>query len=354
VSLPHLKRLIEYGTAQPALFSIDEDQYYQKIDDLCIQLPKELLTYLKRVANDPKLRSNISKFTVLDDYFSFYKNNFSNYKEIRENCTRKLNEPFRSWRDQQIEATNHELQSHFGDRIIHAPVCFELCLGCTVGCWFCAVSAPKMDGILSYTSQNQSWWKSILKAVKSVIGEGGKHGFCYWATDPFDNPDYEKFCLDFFDEFGKFPTTTTALALKNPKRTKQLLDLSAQHKCQVNRFSVLTLKNLEKLYNHFTPEELLYVEIIPQNKQSSIPKSIAGRARDRHLKKSISGDNPFRIPKTSSCVSGFLLNMVEKSVKLISPCNASDKHPLGYKIHASGVFTNADDLQQSMNTMIKR
>jgi len=30
-------------------------------------------------------------------------------------------------------------------------------------------------------------------------------GFCYWGTDPMDNPDYEKFCLDFHEVLGIFP-----------------------------------------------------------------------------------------------------------------------------------------------------
>jgi hypothetical protein len=51
-------------------------------------------------------------------------------------------------------------------------------------------------------------------------------------------------------------------------------------------------------------------------------------------------------------VSGFLFNMVDRTVKLISPCNASDRWPLGYWVIAQGTFDTADELRDLMRSMI--
>lgn len=46
--------------------------------------------------------------------------------------------------------------------------------------------------------------------------------------------------------------------------------------------------------------------------------------------------------------------MVEKSVKLITPCNASERWPLGYRIYQEGTFTNIDELKVLLQEMIER
>ena len=75
------------------------------------------------------------------------------------------------------------------------------------------------------------------------------------------------------------------------------------------------------MHEGFTPEELLRVECVPQNKESAegglIRKSNAGRARKFAKKRSgelVSEEQS----STIACVSGFLFNMVDRTVKLIS------------------------------------
>jgi hypothetical protein len=46
--------------------------------------------------------------------------------------------------------------------------------------------------------------------------------------------------------------------------------------------------------------------------------------------------------------------MVERSVKLITPYNADDRWPLGYRIYEEGTFTNVDDLKTFIEGMIDR
>jgi len=57
-------------------------------------------------------------------------------------------------------------------------------------------------------------------------------------------------------------------------------------------------------------------------------------------------------PGTSACVSGFLINMVERQAKLITPYPASDRWPSGYAILAEVAFTDAQELKTCMETMI--
>jgi hypothetical protein len=63
-------------------------------------------------------------------------------------------------------------------------------------------------------------FREVLTNLHRYTGQrAGAWEFLYWATDPFDNPDWESFCLDFCDVFGRFPLTTTAQAMRDPART---------------------------------------------------------------------------------------------------------------------------------------
>ncbi len=44
--------------------------------------------------------------------------------------------------------------------------------------------------------------------------------------------------------------------------------------------------------------------------------------------------------------------MVDRSVKLISPCNANDRWPLGYIVYNEGTFSNVDELKILLERMI--
>lgn len=46
--------------------------------------------------------------------------------------------------------------------------------------------------------------------------------------------------------------------------------------------------------------------------------------------------------------------MVDHSVKLISPCNASDRWPLGYYVFQEGTFTDGESLRNLLTDMINQ
>lgn len=258
---------------------------------------------------------------------------------------------FKKWRERQIARGASQFKQTVHNAIAHIPVCFELSKGCSIGCHFCGISAPRLGDIFIYNEENAKLWHEVLESMKEILGLAATTGFCYWATDPFDNPDYERFCLDFHKVLGLFPSTTTAQPLKDVDRTKALLKLSREKGCLDNRFSILSLKMLNQVYERFSPEELIFVDLVLQNQESNVIKADAGRAREQNLKK---GEEDKELPDqgTIACVTGFLFNMVDRSVKLISPCNANERWPLGYIVFDEGTFSDANDLKILLERII--
>lgn len=297
--------------------------------------------------------------------------------EVKEECSPD-DKRFKAWRSRQI-ARNVMENGGYDDYIIHTPMAIELTDGCSVGCWFCGVGATKYATAWPY-AENQTEWREVLTILREKIGGAAKWGFCYWATDPLDNPEYEKFALDFSDVMGMFPQTTTAQAHKHVERVRKLLPLSQERGCRVNRFSVSTEPFLRQIYEAFTPDELAQVEIVAQMREGTTPKAAAGAFRElsktkkniveierkklqilTEKNKRLAGieDDPAITPisplqpGTIACVSGFLLNMVKRTIKLISPCRASDQWPLGYIVFAEKQFRNAADLANIVEEMMQ-
>jgi radical SAM family RiPP maturation amino acid epimerase len=265
-----------------------------------------------------------------------------------------------AWRERQVRRTLGHLGQASYAGIVHAPFAIELSDGCSVGCWFCGVSAQKRKQDFLYTEANARLWQDSLQVLRDVVGPAAQCGFCYWATDPLDNPDYEKFCLDFARICGRFPQTTTAQAQKHVDRVRKLLKLSREHRCMINRFSILSRSQFKAVMSAFTPEELLYTEIVTQNLEALFMQSNAGRARgSKRLQKKaefnrLQPGTWENNPGTIACVSGFLINMVHKRAQLITPAPSSDRWPDGYWIFEEGHFTDSTGLRDLLEGMIAR
>ena len=277
----------------------------------------------------------------------------------------------RNWRAKEIARQGLDLGPFHTRSNIHSSISFELTKGCSVGCWFCALSPDKLTGVFRH-EENRELWRDTLTVFRDVLGSGLQTGFLYWASDPLDNPDYEKFCLDFHEIAGVYPPTTTALPLKNPARTRALLAQSEQRGCWLNRFSIITLKMLDAVHKEFTAEELSRVECLPVNRESAFAFGNAGRFRERALEDPelmerqrrnlqfapwYTGDPSYEgtddYPLSSiGCVTGFLVNMCERSVKLISPCTSSDQRPLGYYEYEDAHFDSADELRSIVTRIV--
>jgi len=291
-------------------------------------------------------------------YREFIKEKLAHRDILRNVSCVPDNPVFKVWRARQV----NRCWGQFGNvnaSMIHAPVSFELDRGCSVGCWFCGLDAQKLSAVYEYTPKNAKLWRETLSVFKKLAGAAAGTGVCYWATEPMDNPDYEKFCCDFHEILGTFPQTTTALPLKDPDRTRRLLKLSNERGFWINRFSVLSLGMLHKIHKEFTAEELAYVELVTQNKEANMKQAASGRARikmqnDGDIDVNAEFDPAAGGSGTISCMSGFLVNMIDRNVKLISPCNSNNKWPLGYWLHAEGNFTGAASLEKLLREMVDK
>jgi radical SAM family RiPP maturation amino acid epimerase len=287
------------------------------------------------------------------------------WHELRDMSGASSNARFVAWRERQIARTRFELPPLHGERSVHIPVSFELSKGCSVGCNFCGFSAPRLEGHFLYTPANARLWREVLEVVHGLLGRAAGAGFCYWATDPLDNPDYERFVLDFHRSMGTFPQTTTAQPLKDVPRLRHLLATALGHGCKLNRISILSPGILARVHRLFAPEELAFVGIVPMSPgvqnlvgypfQATpiISKTRAGRWLDHPRNPQFHEDEPGST-STIACVSGFLFNMVERSVKLISPCASSPRWRNGYIILDEATFEDAGGLAATLEAMISQ
>lgn len=260
----------------------------------------------------------------------------------------------RAWRERQIQRCMGELGIARADAVIHAPFTVELSRGCSVGCWFCGLSAAKLEETLPYTPQNAETWRGMLDALRDEVGPGAKWGFCYWATDPLDNPDYERFLDDFHERLGVIPQTTTALAMRDPERTRRVLRQARGGTPVVSRFSVLTPGLLRKIHETYTPEELMEVELVLQGTGGPISKAVAGRARREQRERARKEGLPVEqdeLAGTIACVSGFLVQPLRQRVQLITPCRSDDRRPDGYVVLGERAFDDAASFRTALREL---
>ena len=188
---------------------------------------------------------------------------------------------FQAWVFRQRERYKGELLD--SDRYPFSIVSFELSKGCSLNCWFCGLAASKLEGIFSHTVENAELWRGVLRECTDLFGAATRSGLCYTGTEPLDNPDYLEFLDDFQDIVGTVPRTTTALPLRDLEITRRLLSQTLSN-CPVPaipcRFSILSVDELRRLHEAFSPKDLLLVPLRQQQKGSLEPRVRSGRFRD--------------------------------------------------------------------------
>jgi radical SAM family RiPP maturation amino acid epimerase len=297
----------------------------------------------------------------------------------------------REWRERQIKRCFMELGESQNAAITHIPAAFELAEGCSVACWFCALSAPPLSAVYRHTPENAELWRNIQAEMREIMGPAARWSSAYWATEPFDNRDHEAFCDDFYRIHGMYPQVTTAVPLRDVERTRALLADSFAKGCEVNRFSVHSGEQLLGIHENFSSEELLNTELLLENPETAIAMVRAGRLyglaeTDPELSglenaraiAAVEKQNPqlsglmadavvntslldegdgktsrVNLPGTTACVSGFLVRMIPKTVELISPCAADAQWPCGYIVFDRRSFTSAGDFGLAVREMIR-
>jgi radical SAM family RiPP maturation amino acid epimerase len=258
---------------------------------------------------------------------------------------------FEAWRQRRICGVSSETSLR-PDSQIFPVVAFELSKGCSVQCWFCALDPPRLEAYFPYTSENAGLWRDVLNTVWKLFGPACRASVCYHATEPTDNPDYLRFLEDFHDIYGVRPQTTTARPLKDLGWTRELLRLREACPAIPDRFSVLTVQTLRRIHEVFSADDLKYVELLLHNQGALAYKVHCGRALERadrlaaaeRVPREYDARTTVLPQQTIECTCGYVVNMVDRNIRLVSPCNASDRWPLGVKVHAEGSFRDVSEL----------
>jgi len=275
--------------------------------------------------------------------------------------------PFFTWRKRRLYATQSEL-GWYGASIDHPIFSIELSVGCTVGCTFCAFDAQKHETNFSYDSdENKELFRAVAHSLKDILGlPGGYHGMLYYATEPNDNPNYLDFMQEFYEITGGKLCTSTARY--DTKWAEDLIKFySTPQPASWPRFSVLSHHCTKKLHKHFSPEEFMYPWILAQSIEMEDERQKVPGGREKYglekLKKVVDARHASSqdevdlsaIPQGSiACVTGFRVNMVEKTITITSPCYTSQKWTKGYRDFGTISFTTPDSVRPAFDKLIAK
>ena len=274
---------------------------------------------------------------------------------------------FYAWRKRRLYATQSEL-GWYGASIDHPIFSIELGVGCTVGCTFCAFDAQKHETNFSYDSdENKELFRAVAHSLKDILGlPGGYHGMLYYATEPNDNPNYLDFMQEFYEITGGKLCTSTARY--DTKWAEDLIEFySSPQPASWPRFSVLSHHCTKKLHKHFSPEEFMYPWILAQSIEMEDERQKVPGGREkygmeklksvvdaRHASSQDEVDTSI-IPQGSiACVTGFKINMINKTITATSPCYTSQKWSKGYRDYGVETFTTPDSVRPAFDRLIAK
>ncbi len=321
------------------------EQYFKLINSV----------YQNRFVIAPELAEALKDYPLLALWVKFTAKRLS-YKKIEYKQNLELkNRAFSAWRKRRIAAVNSEL-GIYGHHISHPVISFELAAGCSVQCWFCSFKADKLSKTLNY-SRDSDYFRATSRHLVNIFGqEGAGKALPYHATEPYDTPGYIDFIKDYTRISGSAPCTSTAVT-SNKQWVESLVGFYRPLLLPMPRLSVLSVAALKKIHENHSPEQLRDVELLMQMKESDNLKVAGGRiyGEKKDLRRRKKEDYlKSVIPQGSvECVSGFVINLVEKEIRLISPCYASKKWPLGYRIFDQACFNDENDFSQVMVKMIE-
>lgn len=256
---------------------------------------------------------------------------------------------FGAWRRRMVARAQGSLAPQVERQIVHAAAAFELASGCSVGCGFCALGAGRLSAVASYDGPTARLWGGMLAALDHAVGPAAATAFAYWATDPFDTPDYPAFVGAFADRFGHLPPTTTARGTDDVDLTRRLIGQLRERGGGPFRISILTTKQLRRLHAAIPLEDLPFVATAIQTRGAATYRIVAGRMIERGA--GLADDAPGG-EGTIACITGFLVNLPERRVRLVSPCVADRRRPNGYRIHDERSFGDAADFADALTGMV--
>ena len=271
---------------------------------------------------------------------------------------------FTAWRRRRIAATKNELGS-FGYILDHPTLAIELAVGCSVGCYFCAFGAPKLQQVFDYNVlENRKLFRTIASGLTEIIGaRPAGHALLYWSTEPHDNPHYIDFMKTYQAITGVPVCTSTARF--DEEWILSLIRFYRPHSLPWPRISVLSKKVMQRLHRQFTPDMLRDVTLLMQQRDSEELREKVPGGRPKMLQRLDSiqdlrtmeegNEAENSAPQGSiACVSGFLINIIDKTIKLTSPCYTTPQYPYGYRVYDEATFETGQDFVHELQRMIAR
>lgn len=278
-------------------------------------------------------------------------------------------EAYRTWRARQRARSAFSQGSVVSPFALHLPFAVELTRGCSLGCWFCGLSASRLESVLP---TDLAAWTEMLHTLRDLFGASAARGFLFWATDPLDHPDYEAYAQTFGHVLGRFPVTTTAAAIADIDRTRRLMSLSRNGNSPSLRFSVVSRRGLVRIHEIFSAEELADVDLVLVNRESVLALAEAGHVRAKaerwpervaferdkferwHTGRRFAGSGGIWAHRTIACVSGFLIEPVIGRIRLISPEPSSRRWPDGYAVFGEERFANPEEFEGALGRLVAR
>lgn len=283
-------------------------------------------------------------------YGQFFSNKIYARDRLKDTVCVPKNERMKKWRERQI----YRCQGSIGganESFIHTVITYELADGCSVGCEFCGLSAGKLKKLFRYTDENAKLFKEVIRVCHEELGDAAGQGMMYFATEPLDNPDYEEFEKDYYNEFHVIPQITTAVPDRDIERTRQFVhELYKKPGGYVHRFTLRSLDMAHKILESFTPEELVLVELIPQYKEapSFVQYTVVGKQAEVSDKRT----DGIEDPGTICCVDGFRVNFAKKEISVFTPCHMSKDYPNGIAIAKTLEFNSSEDFREKLKYLI--
>ena len=282
-------------------------------------------------------------------YMNFVQGKLSDRQYLIDKGCEPADERLKVWRRRQIERCNGDLGG-LNRSFIHTICTYEIAKGCSVGCSFCGLSAGRLSAIFRATDENLKLFRDVLNVMKDRLGQAAGNGMLYFATEPLDNPDYEKF-EEIHDEiFGQIPQITTAVATRNIERTRKLVEELYEKKGFVHRFTVLSLDMARKILENFSAEELLRVELLPQYNEAP------GFAGYTKAGRELEGDPKAKETDAGTivCVDGFCINFCDRTITMFTPCRVSKANPKGIAEQEAVSFTDGEDFADKLDELIEK
>ena len=384
----NIKRIADLFACIPGAIEAFEEDTAAFLKQYDLDLDPEEMRMIFLTENQEEKEKIFSSENVLDlipesmfRYAQFVQNKLYFRDFLRDKGCVPANKAAAAWR----ERNNKRCDSALGGvniSFIHAILTIELAKGCSVGCEFCGLSAQRLSKLFRYNEENAKLFKDVLTVLKEVLGQSAGFGMMYFATEPLDNPDYEKFEEIYYSVFGIIPQITTAVFDRNIERTRKLVHELDERPGFIHRFSLRDLEMAKTALREFTPEELVNVELITQYEDSPyfIPYTVVGSERE-HVEERKRGVHSERIlnealaesldapvlhneikrmkdlkhvdPGTICCVDGFHINMCDKTISILTPCHMSEMFPNGISETASVTFTDGEDFREKLLEMIE-